>query len=62
MSVVVSDRDADSMRSQLGVLLALYEAQPQTEYRDFEIRIVRRLIAKLQGEKQEASALIRAVK
>jgi hypothetical protein len=62
MPVVVSDRDAASMRSQLGVLLTLYEAQPKSEYRDFEIRIVRRLIAKLRFEKQDGSALIRAVK
>ena len=62
MPVVVSDHDAASIRAQLAVLLTLYERESQTEYRDFEIRIVRRLIAKLRFEKQEGSALIRAVK
>lgn len=62
MPVVLSDRDARSIWAQLEVLRHLYEREPQTEYRDFELRIVRRHLAQLSAEPQEPSQIIRAVK
>ena len=61
MPTVLSDRDAASVWAQLNVLRAYYESQPQTEYRDFELRIVRRHLEQLSAEPQKPSDIIRAV-
>jgi hypothetical protein len=60
--VVLSDRDARSIWAQLEVLRHLYEREPQTEYRDFELRVVRRHLRQLSAEPQEPSAIIMVVK
>ena len=62
MPVVLSDQDAASVKSHLVVLLASYELMQHSEYRDFEIRMVRRLIDRLHQQHQPAAGFIRAVK
>jgi hypothetical protein len=62
MPVVLSDRDARSIWAQLEVLRHLYEREPQTEYREFELGIVRRHLAQLSAEPTPTTDLIRAVR
>mgnify|MGYP000931645959 CR=1 FL=1 len=62
MPVVLSDRDAKSIWAQLEVLRNLYEAQPKTEYREFELGIVRRHLAQLGGELPPAAGLMKVVR
>lgn len=62
MPVVLSDRDALSIKSQLEAYHRELAKQPETDYRNLWMRIVRRHVEQLSAEPQPRSDIIRAVK
>ena len=62
MPIVLSDKDALSIWAQLEVLRNVYESKPQSQYRDFELAIVRRHLAQLSSPPKDRRDIIRAVK